>query len=352
MRPTHEAALPVPSEDYRVLFESSPDGILLVDDDGIIRRANPRSESLFGYTRDELEGSHVEVLVPDASRGIHRQHRGRYTSDPHARPMGIGLELRARRRDGTEFPVEISLSPVDTGGTRLTLASIRDVTQRKRLRDFGAGALRASEDERARIARELHDDTAQRLATVLIRLRILERVVESPDAVSQIEHLRAALQEAADGVRRIARGLRPPELEDAGLAPALRTYARTLMEGRGVRVELDIDPVDRFLTPDGKLVVYRIVQEALNNVARHSGAAEARVRVSEAAGHILATVEDAGRGFSPARVQDQGGGLGLLGMQERAVMVGGSVTVDSRPGEGTRVVVRVPVEIEAEVERV
>jgi two-component system sensor histidine kinase UhpB len=153
-------------------------------------------------------------------------------------------------------------------------------------------------------------------------------------------------------VRRIARGLRPPELEDAGLAPALRTYARTLMEGRGVRVELDIDPVDRFLTPDGKLVVYRIVQEALNNVARHSGAAEARVRVSEAAGHILATVEDAGRGFSPARVQDQGGGLGLLGMQERAVMVGGSVTVDSRPGEGTRVVVRVPVEIEAEVERV
>jgi PAS domain S-box-containing protein len=340
------------SLDYRIFFEGSPDGILVVDGDGVIQRANARAEVLFGYEASELEGAKVEKLVPEAVRGAHQHHRDRYVGDPHARPMGIGLELRARRKDGTLIPVEISLSPIDAGGGRLTLATIRDVSQHKRLRDFGAGALRASEDERARIARELHDDTAQRLATAMIGLRILERTIEDPGTLDRIHDLRGALQETAEGVRRMARGLRPPELEDAGLPTALRTYARMLLEGRGLRVHLDVDPVDRSLTPDGRLVVYRIIQEALNNVARHSDAPEARVSLREEAGHILAVIEDSGRGFPVARIQAEGGGLGLMGMHERAVMVGGSVTVSSRPGEGTLVVVRVPVEIEAEVERV
>jgi PAS domain S-box-containing protein len=344
--------LTIPSEHYRVLFDGSPDGILVVDGQGVIRRANPRAVSLFGYPRDELEGAPVERLVPAAAREAHHTHRARYVSDPHTRPMGIGLDLRARHRDGTEFPVEISLSPIETDGEQLTIATVRDTTQRKRLRDFGTGALRASEDERARIARELHDDTAQRLATALIRLRIVERAVDDEDLLAQIQDLRQSLQETADGIRRIARGLRPPELEDAGLLTALRSYARTLQEGRGLEVELDLDPVDNDLTPDGRLVVYRVVQEALNNVSRHAEAPLANVRLREVGGFIVAEVQDRGRGFSPDQVQARGGGLGLLGMQERAAMVGGSVTVDSRPGEGTSVVIRIPVELEAEVERV
>jgi PAS domain S-box-containing protein len=342
----------VTNEYYRAIFDFSPDGILVVDDDGIIRRVNPRAEELFGYEHGALAGQSVEVLVPDGLRPGHVQHRKAYIADSARRPMGIGLELRARRSDGTEFPVEISLSPVDTEDGRHTLATVRDVTQRKRLRDFGAGALRASEDERARIARELHDDTAQRLATTLLRLRILERMVEGEERLEVIEELRESLQQTAEGVRRIARGLRPPELQDAGLATALRSYARSLLDGRGLKVDLDVEPVDEYLTADGKLVVYRVVQEALNNVSRHADASAARVLLRKSGGHIVAEVEDEGRGFSPHRVQNDGGGLGLLGMQERAAMVGGLVTVDSRPGEGTRVVIRVPVEIEREVERV
>lgn len=340
------------SESYRVIFEGSPDGILVVDAEGVIRRANPQAERLFGYPLAELEGSPVEILVPDAERGAHRGYRERYVEDPHSRPMGVGLELRARRRDGTEFPVEISLSPIVTDEGRVTVATVRDTTQRKRLRDFGAGALRASEDERARIARELHDDTAQRLVTALIRLRILERQIDDEDARRQIADLRDSLEVTADGVRRIARGLRPPELEDAGLVSAVRSYARALHEGRGLDVVMDLEPVDRYLTPDGRLVLYRVVQEALNNVARHAGIDRANVRLHESNGQIVAEVRDEGRGFAPDRVQAAGGGLGLLGMQERAVMVGGRVTVDSRPGEGTSVVIRIPVELEAEVERV
>jgi two-component system, NarL family, sensor histidine kinase DegS len=185
-----------------------------------------------------------------------------------------------------------------------------------------------------------------------VRLRILERLVSDPEVRDQILDLRESIQETADGVRRIARGLRPPELEDAGLITAVRSYSRALQEGRGLEVRLDLEPVDRYLTPDSRLVVYRVVQEALNNVARHAEVVFATVRMREERGHIVAEVRDEGRGFSPARIQAEGGGLGLLGMQERAVMVGGRVTVDSRPGEGTSVVIRIPVELEVEVERV
>lgn len=340
------------TENYRMLFEGSPDGILVVDASGVIRRANPRAESLFGYDIDELEGAPVELLVPDELRGSHRAQREGYVRDPHPRPMGIGLELRGRRKDGSEFPVEISLSPVRTEAGPLTLATIRDVTQRKRLRDFGAGALRASEDERARIARELHDDTAQRLATALVRLRILERSIVDDEARARIDELRADLQETAEGVRRIARGLRPPELEDAGLTAALRSYARSLHEGRGLVVHLDVEPVDRHLTHDGMLVLYRILQEALNNVARHSGSSEATLRLARSEGSIVAEVRDVGRGFSPAKFRASGGGLGLLGMHERASMVGGRVSIDATPGEGTTVTVSIPVQLMSEVERV
>ena len=119
-----------------------------------------------------------------------------------------------------------------------------------------------------------------------------------------------------------------------------------------VEVDFDTTPIDRLLTPDGKLVLYRIVQEALNNVARHAGVERARVgiRVSESVIHC--EIADEGRGFTPAEADAEGRGMGILGMQERAAMLGGDVIVESQPGVGTRVVVRIPVEFEAAVGRV
>jgi PAS domain S-box-containing protein len=333
----------VRAEDYEAVFEASPDGIVVVDSQGRIRAVNPAAETLFGFSKDELIGKHVEELVPERVRPFHAGHREAYMAEPKTRPMGIGVELRARRRDGSEFPVEISLSPWMSAGEPLVIATVRDVTQRRRLRDFGAAALGAAEAERKRIARELHDDTAQRIATLMLRLRLLQRETEAKGISLGVDSLRDELAALGEGVRRIARGLRPPELEDAGLVAALRAHARALGDGGGLMIEVDADAVDDLLDADGRLVIYRIVQEALANVVRHSGAATAQVSVRRTDQGVLVRVRDFGRGFVPGAANTTlGGGLGLLGMQERAAGIGGRVTVTSELGGGTLITVLVP----------
>ena len=143
-------------------------------------------------------------------------------------------------------------------------------------------------------------------------------------------------------MKRIARGLRPPELEDVGLTSAILAHVRGLRQSTGLEVEADMDDVGGLLSDEGKLALYRIVQESLSNVVRHSGADRARITVRAEEGRVRALVEDEGRGFSQARVTEDGGGLGLVGMQERAVMLGGQVKVESKPGEGTRVKIELP----------
>lgn len=332
--------VPVP---YRAVFESAPDGILIVDREGRVRDANPAAEEMFGWDAGELQGEKVEVLVPDHARSEHRDRRDGFFDDPHKRPMGIGMELRGRRRDGSVFPVEISLSPLPTEQGTMVISTVRDVTERRRLREFGAGALQAAEEERRRIARELHDDTAQRLAGLLIRLRLARRTGD-PDRRSRLlDEAREEILASAEAVRRIARGLRPPALEDAGLAAALRWHVRQQIEPADVTAEVDLEKVEDLLDEDAKLAVYRIVQEALSNVVRHASARKVRVRLFRDGDAVVAEVVDDGEGFVlGGSVERFDGGLGLLGMKERAAVADGELQIDSTPGEGTRVRVRIP----------
>jgi len=331
------------AEEYRAVFESAPDGILIVDPDGVVRDLNPAVETLFGYAREEILGETVEMLLPESFREAHLAHRERYRRSPHTRPMGIGLELRGRRKNGADFPAEISLSPWRQGDPECVICVVRDVTERQRIRDFSEGALRSVEEERRRIARELHDDTAQRLATLMLSVRLLSIEKDETRRAHGFAELREQILEAAEGVKRIARGLRPPELEEVGLRTALQAHLRSLREGAGFEVEVDMDPVENFLNLEGKLCIYRIVQESLSNALRHSGAQQARVSIWAADGRVMALVEDRGRGFDPSRASSDGGGLGLVGMQERAVMLGGQLWVDSATGTGTRVRIELPI---------
>jgi PAS domain S-box-containing protein len=326
---------------YRAVFRASPDAILLVDVAGIIREANSSAERMFGYPHAELIGREVEMLVPAAARRGHVAHRRSYAEHPTVRPMGIGMELTAVRRDGTEFPVEIALSPWASGHEQLTIAAVRDVSQRAQLRRFGAAALEASEAERKRIARELHDDTAQRLSALLLRLRMLER--DAPEVAGLLEGFREEISTSIEVVRRIARGLRPPEIEDAGIVAALRAHARRMRDANGFQIEIEADPVDGLLDPSGRLVLYRVVQEALGNASRHSGATSAHVSVRRVDSNVVTSVTDQGRGFAVHGANGPDEGLGLLGMQERAAAAGGRVRIESEPGRGTRVTLTLPV---------
>jgi len=333
------------TDEYQAVFEGAPDGILVVDHRGIVRSANPMAERLFGYRREELLGQSVDILVPQGARGSHADHRARYVRTPRPRPMGAELELSGRRKDGSEFPAEISLSPWESKEGMRIIVTVRDVTQRKRLRDFNAGALRASEDERRRIARELHDDTAQHLASLLMWIRLIEPGVENEAARQKLRELRDEIAACGEGVRRIARGLRPPELEDAGLVAALRAHARSIRDGARMDVRIDADgAVDARLGFDKRLVLYRIVQEAVSNALRHAGTNVVRVELTTEGERVVASISDEGRGF--AAEHSVGAGLGLLGMQERATMVGGRLSIESQQGKGTLVRVEIPMDQE------
>jgi two-component system, NarL family, sensor histidine kinase DevS len=485
----------------REFLEFAPDAVIGVDETGEIKLVNSRTQAVFGYARAELIGERIEMLVPEAVRGSHVGHRDRYFEAPRTRRMGAGLDLYARRKDGSEFPCEISLSTVATDSGMMALAAIRDITDRRRDRDdlrravrrlqaatdvaiavggetdlervldaivergralvearaliillregedlvvaataavadgldpkvpelriraqeaseqvllgrftgadlgakesgraliapllfrgdplgvvvaldrigdpgrfddedqrmleaFAASAatgvatarsmaeerlqntIDAAEQERSRWARELHDETLQALAVLRMRLSSALRE-ESAEVLEKTGQ--AAVEQIDDEIvklRRLITELRPASLDTIGLEAALQALAEQHQHASGA---LDVDcefalPRDEEARPSPVLetAVYRLVQEALNNVSKHSMARRADVRVRSSRGTIEIEVRDDGVGFEPNLVRE---GFGLVGMRERAALLGGTLEVASTRGSGTRIRAEIP----------
>jgi two-component system sensor histidine kinase UhpB len=258
------------------------------------------------------------------------------------------LERTAARVQRGDLDARVPLSPIaDRELDRLTrtfngmLES--GAANRERLREIAATALNAAEEERKRIARELHDETAQLLAALLIRIRVVKNASGDAAVAGPLEDMRREIGHALDGVRRFARGLRPPALDELGLIPAIESHVRSIREITDIDLSLDPDGTSGDeLPPEASLAVYRIVQEALSNVVRHSGATRAAVRVVREPDRLVVTVQDDGHGFNVPEVRATGAGLGLFGMNERAAYLGGRVDVQSAPGTGTRVRAEIP----------
>lgn len=209
-----------------------------------------------------------------------------------------------------------------------------------RLRELSCHLVDMQESERCRIARELHDDTGQALAMLIAGLRLLEREADEAEAVRcRVAQLTQTADRAAESLHRLAADLRPPSLDRLGLVAALRQHAHRLTRN-GLQVQLEALGLPKRLDPAMEIAIYRIVQEALTNVIRHAQASRADVLLHPRAGRLVAVIEDDGVGFDPQRIPP--GRLGLLGMQERAEMLGGSLALESAPGAGTTVVVEVP----------
>ena len=230
-----------------------------------------------------------------------------------------------------------------------TLNTMLDVLQEHRglLKKMSEQVLAAQEDERKRISRELHDETAQALTTLLIRLKILERSRTASEMRGQINELRELTAQTLEAVRKLAIELRPATLDDLGLIAALEAYTDSYSSRNSVHVAFHaegFDDRDGRLPSQIELVLYRVVQEALTNAAKHATPQEVRVDLARAQDEVVAAIEDDGTGFDVEEMmRSRERGLGLFGMQERLALVGGQLVIDSAPGRGTRINARVPV---------
>ena len=217
----------------------------------------------------------------------------------------------------------------------------------RRLHTLSRLILQAQEDERQRVARELHDEAAQALTSLLVRLRLLERARTPEDAQAQVGELRKLTAAALEEVRRVAVDLRPKILDDLGLVAALGWRVDELNAGNTTQATLHVEGIEHRLPHTLELVFYRVAQEALNNTARHANAEQVKVSLCLCDGILSLEVADDGPGFDPETRQNgdnnRRGGLGLLGIHERMAMIGGQVEIDSAPGQGTRVRVSAPV---------
>lgn len=259
------------------------------------------------------------------------------------------LERAARAiRAGSESVVEVRRSAFADREMLRVLdvfsATLRETVElRGRLHGFAMRALEVGEEQMREISGQLHDDIAQRLAGLVMRLRVVEQTEDPEERQRLLTAVRGEARGALEEVRLLARELRTPELDDLGLGPALRAFGRSLAERSDLEIDFDLAATNGYLTSGQKIGLYRILQEALYNTARHAGAGRVEVRVAHRDGRVVAEAADDGVGFDPAVMDPTDCTcFGLLAMRERARYLGGDFQLETRPGEGTVVRVEIP----------
>jgi two-component system sensor histidine kinase DegS len=344
------AALRTSQENYEELFTNASDAIWVHDMDGKIVIANKACEKVSGYPPDEVIGKNVsEFLAPEAL-GVAKEVRARLMQ---GEAIDQRYDQRLIKKDGTESIVELFTRLIRADGKPIAFQNIaRDVTEERRLRDNLRSQIRetlmAQEEERKRIARELHDDIAQSIVLLSRRLDIIMSggTHKLPKAaLSELEHLQSIANEAYKSLQRYARDLRPSILDQMGLVAALNWLAEELGKELGIKTTVKADMLPS-LPSETELAMFRIAQEALNNVRKHAQASEVNVTVESDSSHVGMTITDNGKGFSLSRLTSdlvKEGKLGVQGMEERARLIGGKLEIKSEPGKGTTVVAEAPV---------
>jgi PAS domain S-box-containing protein len=344
-------------EEFQVLFEHASNGVMVLDANGHIALLNGQIERMFGFSREELIGNPVEILVPERARSGHSALRRGFGRRPEARPMGEGRDLHGQRKDGSEFPIEIGLNPIRTSAGNMTMATVLDISRRKLAAQKLSAALaerdelrrrfmQAQEAERLRLAHELHDQTGQSLTAVMLELKAFQRHVNLPSR-ERLRLIRLQLEQMGKALHHVAWELRPASIDELGLASALATYASEWSEQYGIETDFHCgDALLDQLPDDIRTTLYRVIQEGLTNVAKHASAATSVSIVIERIGEtIRLMIEDDGCGFDPTIKPEPTAarcGLGLAGMRERLALVGGEVAIESGIGAGTTIFARIP----------
>ena len=334
------AALQASEKRYRELFENANDVVFTTDLKGELTSLNRAGEKLTGYQRDEVSSTKFAALVapehlPIARGIVERTGAG---GSEHTR-----YEINLVTRDGRRVPMEVHTSVIYQDGRPVGIQGIaRDVTERKRAEEALRGLNERLEEEAKRIAHALHDEAGQLLSSVHLALEEVARELP-PGARARLQAVKDLLEQMEGELRRLSHELRPTILDDLGLLPALDFLADRVAKRSGLVIKVKGSTKGR-LAPPVETALYRSVQEALNNVVRHAQATRVDVEIRQRDGAVQCSVRDDGAGFDVTKVLSRRGerGIGLIGIRERAGALSGTFAIRSTPGQGTEVLITIP----------
>src|ERR1051325_1117910 len=334
-RKRHQAALRDREARMRAILDTAVEGIITIDERGLVESFNAAAERIFGYPAREIIGRNISVLMPAPYRQEHDSYLANYVRSGHARIIGIGREVTGRRKDGTVFPMDLSVSEGRLEHRRLFTGFVRDISERKRLEKE---VLQISEQERRSVGHSLHDGLCQHLAGIELMSQVLEQKLakKSRAGAAQAGKIAQHVREAIAQTRMLARGLSPVGIESGGLMSALQELASTVSSLFQIKCRFECaEPV---LLADNVTAthLYRIAQEAINKPIKHGKAREVDVRLRRDSNSAQLVVSDDGLGLPKDLAPN--GGMGLQIMKYRAGMIGGSLEIRPANGRGAAVV--------------
>jgi PAS domain S-box-containing protein len=339
------------------IIDNATDAIITVDEAGTIVLANPAAAAMFRITQAQMAGSAMQSLLPARLRPDYHAYVRNYAKVKfsHAK-CNCEYDVAGLRSTGDEFPMEASISAMVEQDQRYTILILRDITERKRAQEALAHSNReltrlsnalqtVREEERKNIARKLHDDLGQLLATICNDVAVLQQQVEDSSSLprERLDNMGLLLSDSVASLRRIAADLSPLALEEGGLFFALQRLRKDFILRHRLRCELITEESELCMPVQYATNLYRVVEEALNNVARHANAREVVICVERRAGLLTLVIEDDGRGMDAADV-GKVRTAGLLDMRARVKSMQGQMAVAGRPGQGTRIDITIPME--------
>lgn len=362
-RNQYAKALMESEQNFRDLVGNLMDGVAIIDEKGFHIYINPRFSEITGYSEVELtKMTGWDFTMKEDLDQLKQKMEDRMAG----KLVEKNYERIIVRKDGTELPVEMSTTMTVWQREKRPIAIIRDISERKqaehdkdillhqvqeandRLRSLSRELINSQEAERKRISQELHDELGQALTAISLDLGIIELNLH-PEAPPEIRDRLSDTKKKADGldqmIRELALDLRPSLLDDLGLLPTLNWYVERFKQRSEIEVVVEVSGGEKRLPDEVETALYRIIQEALTNVVKHAKAKKVGLRIDKRAGAVMVIIEDDGRGFNIDSLQfpeTSPRGLGLIGMADRTALVGGDFRIYSKPGEGARIEVEIP----------